>query len=46
MISVMGKKRQWMVADSLEYNLLKANARENRNKMTDAENAFWLLVKK
>lgn len=41
----MGKKSQWMVADPIEYKLLKANAKENRKKMTDAENAFWLLVK-
>ncbi len=41
----MGKKKQWMVADPIEYRLLKANAKENRKKMTDAENAFWLLVK-
>ena len=42
---IMGKKKQWMVADPIEYRLLKANAKENRKKMTDAENAFWLLVK-
>jgi len=41
----MGKKKQWMIADPIEYRLLKANAKENRKKMTDAENAFWLLVK-
>lgn len=38
-------KRQWMTADPVEYKLLKANAHSNRNNMTEAESAFWALVK-
>ena len=38
-------KKQWMTADSMEYGLLKANAKSNRMNMTDAENVFWSLVK-
>jgi len=37
--------RQWMTADPIEYNLLKAKARANRNHMTEAESAFWSLSK-
>ncbi len=36
---------KWQVADPLEYNLLKANAKENREKLTDAEAAFWQIAK-
>lgn len=32
--------RQWMTTDPLYYNLLKENARANRNNMTEAESAF------
>ena len=38
-------KKQWMTADSMEYGLLKANAKSNRMNMTDAESVFWSLVK-
>ena len=34
-----------MSADPLEYGLLKANAKSNRKNMTEAETAFWSLVK-
>ena len=34
-----------MTADSMEYGLLKANAKSNRMNMTDAESVFWSLVK-
>jgi len=37
--------RQWQTADPLDYDLLKANARANRNNMTEAESAFWQIVK-
>jgi len=37
--------RQWMTADPLDYNLLKQNARANRNNMTEAESAFWSFAK-
>ena len=34
-----------MVADTMEYELLKDNAKVNRNNMTEAESAFWSLAK-
>ena len=34
-----------MVADTIEYALLKDNAKANRNNMTEAESAFWSLAK-
>lgn len=34
-----------MTADSFEYDLLKENARANRNNMTEAESSFWSMVK-
>ena len=34
-----------MVADTMEYELLKENAKANRNNMTEAESAFWSLAK-
>ena len=37
--------KDWMVADTMEYELLKENAKANRNNMTEAESAFWLLAK-
>lgn len=37
--------RQWMNADPMEYGLLKENAKSNRRNMTEAESAFWSLVK-
>lgn len=40
------KRGPWMVADTIEYELLKENAKTNRNNMTEAESAFWLLAKK
>ena len=33
-----------MVADTIEYGLLKENAKANRNNMTEAESAFWSLA--
>lgn len=35
----------WQVADPLDYELLKANAKENRRNMTDAESVFWQMAK-
>ena len=37
--------KDWMVADTMEYGLLKENAKANRNNMTEAESAFWSLAK-
>ena len=37
--------KDWMVADTIEYALLKDNAKANRNNMTEAESAFWSLAK-
>ena len=37
--------KDWMVADTMEYGLLKENAKANRNNMTEAESAFWMLAK-
>lgn len=36
---------RWQTASKSEYDLLKANARENRNHMTDAERIFWEVAK-
>jgi len=35
----------WQVADTLDYELLKANAKENRHDQTEAESAFWQMAK-
>ena len=37
--------KDWMVADTMEYELLKENAKANRNNMTEAESAFWSFAK-
>ena len=37
--------KDWMVADTMEYGLLKENAKANRNNMTEAESVFWSLAK-
>ena len=34
-----------MTADPIEYELLKENAKNNRKYMTEAESAFWSMVK-
>ena len=34
-----------MTADPIEYALLKNNAKNNRESMTEAEKVFWTLVK-
>ena len=36
---------KWQIADVLDYDILKANAQENRKKMTEAESAFWQIAK-
>lgn len=36
---------KWQKADILEYGILKQNAKDNRNNMTEAESAFWSLAK-
>jgi very-short-patch-repair endonuclease len=37
--------RKWMTADPSEYTILKENAHNNRNNMTEAEQLFWSFVK-
>ena len=39
------QRPKWQTADDMEYDLLKANAKENRKNMTEAESAFWSLVR-
>lgn len=36
---------KWQVADTIDYCLLKENARLNRNNPTEAESAFWQIAK-
>ena len=36
---------KWHTADTLEYELLKNNAKANRSNMTEAESAFWQIAK-
>ena len=36
---------EWQVADPLDYELLKVNAKENRRNMTDTESIFWQMAK-
>jgi len=35
----------WQVADTIEYKLLKENAKTNRSNQTEAESAFWEIAK-
>jgi len=35
----------WQVADTIDYGLLKQNAKDNRHDQTEAESAFWQLAK-
>lgn len=37
--------KQWQVADSIDYGLLKDNVKVNRLNMTEAGFVFWSLVK-
>lgn len=39
------QKQNWQVADPLDYELLKVNAKKNRRNMTDAESIFWQMAK-
>ena len=39
------KGAKWQVADPFDYSLLKQNAKENRNSLTEAESVFWQLAK-
>lgn len=39
------QNNNWQVADAFEYDVLKANARANRNNQTEAESAFWMIAK-
>ena len=36
---------RWHTADTLEYKLLKNNAKANRSNMTEAESVFWQIAK-
>ena len=36
---------KWQIADVLDYDILKANAQENRKNQTEAESAFWQIAK-
>ena len=36
---------KWHTADTIEYALLKENAKANRNDQTEAESAFWQMAK-
>lgn len=36
---------EWQVADPMDYEILKNNAKENRKNMTEAESAFWCVAK-
>ena len=36
---------EWQVADLMDYEILKNNAKENRKNMTEAESAFWCVAK-
>jgi very-short-patch-repair endonuclease len=37
--------KKWEVANCWDYNLLKENAKENRDNPTEAESVFWSLAK-
>lgn len=37
--------KKWQVADTMNYGILKENAKENRRYMTEAESAFWQFAK-
>ena len=41
----LGGSSSWMTANPMDYSLLKDNARANRKNMTEAESAFWSMVK-
>ena len=36
---------EWQVADPMDYEILKNNAKDNRKNMTEAESAFWSVAK-
>lgn len=39
------QNQNWQVADTIDYELLKNNAKTNRSNMTEAESAFWQIAK-
>lgn len=39
------QNEKWQVADTFEYDVLKANAKANRNCQTEAESVFWNIAK-
>lgn len=38
-------RAKWMVADIMDYSLLKENAKSNRYNQTEAESVFWQMAK-
>ena len=39
------QKKGWQRADTIEYGILKENAKANRNNQTEAESIFWSIAK-
>lgn len=37
--------KDWQVADTIDYVLLKENAKANRRNLTEAESIFWNIAK-
>lgn len=37
--------KDWQVADTIDYALLKGNAKANRRNLTEAESVFWNIAK-
>lgn len=37
--------KDWQVADTIDYALLKENAKANRRNLTEAESVFWNIAK-
>lgn len=37
--------KDWQVADTIDYALLKENAKANRRNLTEAESIFWNIAK-
>lgn len=37
--------KDWQVADTIDYALLKENAKANKRNLTEAESVFWNIAK-
>lgn len=37
--------KKWQVADTINYGILKENAKDNRKSQTEAESVFWQYAK-